>query len=64
MSEFDSIVDGEIFNPDTLKQKNRGFKLKTKLSKKDNLIWIDMNVENQYGKKKSGTLLETIRTKN
>lgn len=61
--KFDSIVDGNKINPDTLKQSNGGFKYKTKLTEKENVIRIDMNVENEYGQKKRGTLLETIRTK-
>jgi hypothetical protein len=62
--KFDSLVDGKKINPDTLKQSNGGFKYKTKLTEKENTIRIDMNVENEYGQKKMGTLLETIRTKN
>ncbi len=62
--KFDSIVDGKKINTDTLKQKNGGFKYKTKLTEKENVIRIDMNVENEFGQKKMGTLLETIRTKN
>jgi|SRR5690554_1972858 len=62
--KFDSLVDGQKINPDTLKQSNGGFKYKTKLTEKENVIRIDMNVENEYGQKKMGTLLETIRTKN
>ncbi|MFD2552709.1 hypothetical protein ACFSQP_12905 [Bizionia sediminis] len=62
--KFDSLVDGKKVNPDTLKQSNGGFKYKTKLTEKENVIRIDMNVENEYGQKKMGTLLETIRTKN
>ena len=62
--KFDSLVDGKKVNPDTLKQSNGGFKYKTKLTEKENIIRIDMNVENEYGQKKMGTLLETIRTKN
>ncbi len=62
--KFDSLVDGKKINPDTIKQSNGGFKYKTKLTKKENIILIDMNVENEYGQKKMGTLLETIRTKN
>jgi len=62
--KFDSLVDGKKINPDTLKQSNGGFKYKTTLTEKENNIRIDMNVENDYGQKKMGTLLETIRTKN
>ncbi|MDR6301760.1 hypothetical protein [Mesonia maritima] len=62
--KYDSIVDRKKINPDTLKQRNGGFKYKTRLTEKDNIIRIDMNVENEYGKKKKGTLLETIRTNN
>jgi len=62
--KFDSLVDGKKINPDTIKQSNGGFKYKTKLTKKENIILIDMNLENEYGQKKMGTLLETIRTKN
>ncbi|WP_231931337.1 MULTISPECIES: hypothetical protein [Bizionia] len=62
--KFDSIVDGQKINADTLKQSNGGFKYNTKLTEKENTIRIEMNVENKYGKKKSGTLFETIRIKN
>jgi hypothetical protein len=62
--KFDSLVDGQKINPDTLKQSNGGFNYNTKLTEKENIIRIDMNVENEYGQKKMGTLLETIRTKN
>ncbi len=62
--KFDSIVDGKKINPDTLKQSNGGFKYKTILTKKENILRIDMNVENEYGQKEMGTLFETIRTKN
>ncbi len=62
--KFDSLVDGKKINPDTLKQNKGGFKYKTKLTEKENVIRIEMNVENEYGQKKMGTLLETIRTKN
>ncbi|EGV43565.2 hypothetical protein BZARG_2843 [Bizionia argentinensis JUB59] len=62
--KFDSLVDGKKINPDTLNQSNGGFKFKTKLTEKENIIRIDMNVENEYGQKKMGTLLETIRIKN
>ncbi len=61
--KFDSLVDGKKVNPDTLKQSNGGFKYNTKLTEKENIIRIEMNVENKYGQKKMGTLLETIRTK-
>ena len=62
--KFDSLVNGQKINPDTLKQSNGGFKYKTKLTKKENIIRIEMNVENEYGQKKMGTLFETIRTRN
>ncbi|CAM1363519.1 conserved protein of unknown function [Tenacibaculum soleae] len=62
--KFDSIVGGKKINADTLKQSNGGFKYNTKLTEKENRIKIEMNVENKYGKKRSGRLFETIRTKN
>ncbi len=62
--KFDSLVDGQKVNSDTLKQSNGGFKYNTKLTEKENIIRIEMNVENYYGQKKMGTLFETIRTKN
>lgn len=62
--KLDSLVNGKKINPDTLKQSNGGFKYKTRLTEKENIIRIDMNVENEYGQKKMGMLLETIRTKN
>jgi hypothetical protein len=62
--KFDSIVGGQKINPDTLKQSNGGFKYNAILTKKENTVRIEMKVENEYGKKKSGTLFETIQTKN
>ncbi|RXP51895.1 hypothetical protein EC396_12090 [Lutibacter sp. HS1-25] len=62
--KFDSLVDGQKVNPDTLKQSNGGFKYNTKLTEKENIIRIEMNVDNDYGQKKMGTLFETIRIKN
>jgi hypothetical protein len=62
--KYDSIVDGQKINPDTLPQSNGGFKYKTKLTEKVNKIWIDMNVENEYGQRKEGVLHESILTKN
>ena len=62
--KYDSIVDGQKINPDTLPQRNGGFKYKTKLTEKVNKIWIDMNVENEYGQRKKGVLHESILTKN
>ena len=62
--KYDSIANGQKINPDTLPQSNGGFKYRTVLKNRVNDIWIDMNVENEYGKKKMGTLHEKIRTKN
>ena len=62
--KYDSIVDGQKINPDTLSQSNGGFKYKTKLTEKINNIWIEMNVENDFGQQKQGVLHESIRTKN
>jgi len=62
--KYDSIVEGQKINPDTLLQSNGGFKYRTKLTRKVNKIWIDMNVENEYGRMKKGVLYESILTKN
>lgn len=62
--KFDSIVDGQKINPDTLSQSNGGFKYKTKLTEKENEIRIEMNIENEYGEKRKGTLFDIVRTKN
>lgn len=62
--KYDSIVDGKKINPDSLPQSNGGFKYKTKLTEGINNIWIEMNVENDFGKQKMGVLHESIRTKN
>lgn len=62
--KYDSIVDGQKINPDSLPQSNGGFKYKTKLTEKINNIWIEMNVENDFGQQKKGVLHESIRTKN
>lgn len=59
--KYDTIVNGKMISPDTLKESNGGFKLKLNLNKKENPIWIDMNVENKYGKSKKGTLYDVIR---
>lgn len=62
--KYDSVSDGHLVNPDTLPMVNGGFKLKTKLTETDNPIWVDMNIENKYGKTKKGTLYDIIKTKN
>ena len=54
----DSIVDGNLINPDTLASVNGGFKLKTRLTEKENPLWVDMNITNKYGKVKKGTLYD------
>ena len=62
--KYDSIVDGQKINPDTLAQSNGGFKYKTKLTEEINNIWIEMDIVNEYGQEKQGVLHESIRTKN
>ncbi len=62
--KFDSVVNGQKINPDTLKQSNGGFKYKTVLTDTENEIRIDMNIENDFGQKKSGVLYENVRIKN
>ncbi|WP_241077717.1 hypothetical protein [Flavimarina sp. Hel_I_48] len=62
--KFDSIVNGQKINPDTLSQSNGGFKYKTNLKEKENEIRIEMNIENEYGEKRKGTLFDIVRTKN
>jgi len=62
--KYDSIVNGQKINPASLPQSNGGFKYKTKLTEKINKIWIEMNVENEFGQQKKGVLHESIRTKN
>ncbi len=60
--KYDTIVNGKMINADTLKERNGGFKLKLNLDKKENPIWIDMNVKNKFGKSKKGTLYDIIKT--
>ncbi|MDY8135456.1 hypothetical protein [Aquimarina sp. 2201CG5-10] len=63
--KYDSIGKNmERHNPDTLKQKNGGFKYKMKLTDSINPIYIDMNMENKYGKSKKGLLHDKIKIKN
>lgn len=59
--KYDSIVDGKKINPDTLRQINGGFKYSTKLESDKNPIWIEMNINNDYGKSKKGTLYDVIK---
>ena len=61
--KYDSIVNGQKINPDTLVQTNGGFKYSTKLKDKENEIWIEMDIENEYGKGKEAVLYDLIRTK-
>ncbi|WP_233487194.1 hypothetical protein [Tenacibaculum sp. E3R01] len=56
--KFDSIVDGQKINADTLKQINGGFKYNRKLTRKENKIQIEMNIENKYGKKEVESYLK------
>ena len=64
--KYDSIDSstGKHLNPDTLVQKNGGYKLKTTLKNEENPLWIEMNIENKYGKSKKGTLYDKIEIKN
>ncbi|MFH4968755.1 hypothetical protein V8G61_11185 [Gaetbulibacter sp. M240] len=62
--KYDSIVDRQKINPYFLPQSEGGFKYKTKLTEKINNIWIEMNVENDFGQQKKGVLHESIQTKN
>lgn len=59
--KFDSIINNKLVNPDTLKQRNGGFKFNMKLDKMRNPIKIKMNIENKYGKSKKGKLYDIIR---
>lgn len=61
--KYDSLAQGKKVNPDTLKQSNGGFKYSTNLGKKVNPIWIEMNIDNDYGKSKKGVLYDKIKTK-
>jgi len=62
--KYDSIVNGQKINPDTLMQTNGGFKYKTKLTEKENEIQIYMDIDNEYGQGKEAVLYDLIRTKN
>lgn len=62
--KYDSIVNGKKINPDTLLQRNGGFKYEKKLTEKSNNIWIEMNIENKFGKSKKAVLYDRIETKN
>ena len=62
--KYDSIdVGGKLINPDTIHQKNGGFKIKTILDKKINPIKIDMQIKNKYGRTKKGKLFDNIIVK-
>lgn len=58
--KYDSIVNNKKINPDTLFQKNGGFSFKTKLEKKHTPIYIDMNIDNDYGKTRKSMLYDVI----
>lgn len=60
--KYDSIgIDGRLINPDTIYQKNGGFKVNTILDKKTNPIRISMQINNKYGKNKRGYLYDNIK---
>ncbi len=61
--KYDTIINGKKINPDTLKQSNGGFKYRTKLEDNKTPIWIEMDISNEYGKSKKGTLYDVIKTK-
>lgn len=61
--KYDSLAQGKKVNPDTLRQSNGGFKYSINLSEKVNPIWIEMNIDNDYGKSKKGVLYDKIKTK-
>ena len=62
--KYDSIVNGQKFNPDTLIQRNGGFKYSTELVEKENEIFIEMDIDNEYGQGRKALLYDVIRTKN
>ncbi|WP_245583692.1 hypothetical protein [Salinimicrobium xinjiangense] len=62
--KYDSIVNGQKFNSDTLLQRNGGFKYSTKLDEKENEIFIEMDIDNEYGQERKALLYDVIRTKN
>ena len=62
--KYDSVVNGQNFNPDTLVQRNGGFKYSTKLNEKENEIFIEMDIDNEYGQGRKALLYDVIRTKN
>ncbi len=62
--KYDSIdLQGNLINPDTLKQKNGGFKLETKLENQKTPIKVKMEIQNKFGKSKHGTLFDIIEIK-
>ncbi|CAM4369770.1 hypothetical protein [Gillisia limnaea] len=62
--KFDSIVNGEKVNPDTLKKKNGTFLYKTKLENELTKVKVDVKIENEYGQNYKGTLMDLIKIKN
>ena len=51
-------------NLDTLNHKKEIYKYNTKLTNDLNKVFIDLHVENNYGKKVMGTLMDQIKIKN
>ncbi|PKQ46779.1 hypothetical protein CSW08_01170 [Confluentibacter flavum] len=59
--KFDSIVNGEKVNPDTLKQRNGTFLYKTKLVDELTRLNVDVKIENKFGQNSKGTLSDLIK---
>ena len=62
--KYDSIVNGQKINPDTLVQRNGGFKYSTKLDENENEIFIEMDIDNEFGQGRKSLLYDVILTEN
>ncbi|WP_253256290.1 hypothetical protein [Formosa algae] len=60
---YDKENDEKI-NLDTLSHKKGIYKYNTKLTNDLNKVFIDLHVENEYGQKVMGTLMDHIKIKN
>ncbi len=61
--KYDTIINNQKINADTLKYDNGIYRFNTELSKDKNYISIEVKVGNEYGKSKKGTVRDLIKVK-